>query len=214
MDLDFCSCLCILSPSFFVPCHLITKRMISSAHQEQGQAVSHDQWGEAYVQSKGMMNKPWVDCGRHFWPPHNAIFLAKSILILFTLLRWTFRTVGLLPNHRALTLDWFKPVMVVSSFLPNEWFGLTPMRCEGKSAAESLRKFSLLMERNKELSLIATWIAEWMFSFSQPSWDHAWTGWGWQSEKVEITCFLEGIIEQLNYQPWNHSNASPVSHIR
>lgn len=80
----------------------------------------------------------------------SPIFLANRILILFTLPRRSqpFRKVGLLPRPRALKLDWSKPVMVVSSFLPNGWFEPEPVSCEGKSAAEPLRKFSLLMKRN------------------------------------------------------------------
>lgn len=58
IDLDFCSYLHI-SPSFSVPYHLIAKRMAFSAHQEHGQAVGHDQCGEAMYRAKDMMDKPW-----------------------------------------------------------------------------------------------------------------------------------------------------------
>ena len=52
----------LLLPSHlpFILCsyHLIAKRMAFSAHQEHGQAVGHDQCGEAMYRAKGVMDKP------------------------------------------------------------------------------------------------------------------------------------------------------------
>ena len=80
MDLDFCSYLCILLPSFFVPYHLITKRMISNAHQEHGQAVSRDQRGEAMYRAKGTMNKPWGGLWKALLATHIVPFSPSSWL--------------------------------------------------------------------------------------------------------------------------------------
>lgn len=107
-------------------------------------------------------------------------------------------------SPRTLKLDWSKQIMVVSSFLPNEWFRLEPMRCKGTSAGEALQKFSLLMRRNTELGgcphihktprTVAAILRLWGESYGR-RWVHRLTIIKWT---MEMTCFVEDIIEQLN----------------